>query len=294
MSADAKIERWPAPGKLNLFLHVLGRRADGYHRLQSVFQFIDLGERLDFEVEGRDRIERAGDVRGVRAEQDLAVRAARLLRARAGVRAGVRISVEKRLPFGAGLGGGSSDAATTLVALNALWGLGLGTDELAGLGLELGADVPVFVRGRAAWAEGVGEALLPVELPEPWYALVVPPVSVRTAEIFAAPELTRDTAPITIRDFLAGLGRNDCEAVVTRRYPAVGRALAWLARRGAARLTGTGGGVFAAFDSESAACEALAGLPGAWRGWVARGMNRSPLLERAAAGARGGRRAIGA
>jgi 4-diphosphocytidyl-2-C-methyl-D-erythritol kinase len=216
---------------------------------------------------------------GVPEDADLVVRAARLLEQASGCRRGVDIRLEKRLPMGGGLGGGSSDAATTLVALNRLWATWLPEGELAALGLTLGADVPVFVRGRAAWGEGVGEALQPIELPEPWYLVLVPDCEVATAAVFRDPELTRDSPPITIADFLDGDDRNDCLGVVRRRYPAVAEALAWLGRAGRARLTGTGACVFAAFDVEADARAALAAVPEGLGAFIARGLNRSPLLE---------------
>lgn len=271
---------WPAPAKLNLFLHVVGRRPDGYHSLQTVFQFLDYFDELSFTLRDDGRIERSGPLPGVSAEADLTVRAARLLQSRAGVEQGVDIGLRKRLPLGGGLGGGSSDAATVLVALNRLWGTGLSEDELADLGLELGADVPVFVRGRAAWAEGVGERLTPVVLDEPWFVVLVPSVTVSTAEVFSDPQLTRNSRPITISDFLSGRGQNDCEAVVRRRFPVVDEALDWLGRFGRARMTGTGACVFAPLSGERQAREVFAQLPSNWQGFVARGCNRSPLLKR--------------
>lgn len=270
---------WPAPAKLNLFLHVTGRRPDGYHTLQTVFQFLGIADGIGLRVEPGGGIRLSAPLPGVAPERDLTVRAARLLQAEAGSDLGVTITVDKRLPLGGGLGGGSSDAATVLVVLNRLWGIGFSIDRLAELGLRLGADVPVFVRGQAAWAEGVGERLTPVTLPEPWYLVVVPDVTVSTAEIFSAPELTRHTPPITIADFLSGGGGNDCEPVVRRRYPEVGRALDWLGRFAPARLTGTGACVFAPFADRSIAQQALAQLPAGWRALLARGRNRSPLYE---------------
>lgn len=269
---------WPAPAKLNLFLHITGRRADGYHLLQTIFQFIDFKDQLYFALRDDAAIRRLTDVPGVPAERDLVVRAARALQQAAGVARGVDIRLDKRLPMGGGLGGGSSDAATTLVALNHLWRIDWPVDRLAAIGLTLGADVPVFVRGRAAWAEGVGEALEPVVIPEPWYLILVPAVHVNTGAVFAAPELTRDMHPITIRDFLAGKTRNVFEPVVKSRYPEVAAALEWLARKGAApRLTGTGACVFAAFDTAAQAQAVAACLPPNWHGVVARGLNTSPL-----------------
>lgn len=271
---------WPAPAKLNRFLHILGRRADGYHRLQTAFQFLDYCDWIHVEATGDGVIRRRGGAPGIAAEQDLAVRAARLLQERSGVARGAVLTVDKRLPLGAGLGGGSSDAATVLVALNRIWGTGLGEDQLAALGLELGADVPVFVRGRAAWAEGVGEQLTPMEFDRPWFVVLRPDVTIPTAAVFSDPQLTRDSRPITISDFLAGRFQNDCEAVVTQRYPAVGEALAWLSRYGRAQLTGTGACVFLALDSEHEAQELLAAAGDRWSGFVAQGLNRSPLLDR--------------
>jgi 4-diphosphocytidyl-2-C-methyl-D-erythritol kinase len=273
---------WPAPAKLNLFLHILGRRPDGYHELQTLFQFLDYGDALRFHPAPAGRIALSRPLPGVSAEQDLCLRAARLLQSHTGVRAGVVIELEKRLPLGGGLGGGSSDAATVLVALNRLWGTGLEPDRLAALGLQLGADVPVFVRGFAAWAEGVGERLCPANPPEPWYLVVVPPVNVSTAAIFSDPELTRDTPPITIADFLSDAGHNDCEPVVSRRYPVVGRVLAHLRELGPARMTGTGACVFLPQADADAARALDARLPPDWTRFIARGCNRSPLLERLA------------
>jgi 4-diphosphocytidyl-2-C-methyl-D-erythritol kinase len=270
---------WPAPAKLNLFLHVTGRRADGYHLLQTVFRFLDFGDELGFELTREGQIRRAAPLAGVPEDKDLTVRAARLLKERSGSSRGAVIHLTKRLPLGGGLGGGSSDAATTLIALNRLWGTNLPVDELAGLGLELGADVPVFVRGSSAWAEGVGEALTPIELPPAWYVVLVPPVSVSTAEVFADPKLTRHTPPITIRDFLAGRGRNDLEPVVCRRHPEVARALEWLRRYGDARMTGSGGCVFLAVPDEAAGREILAKVSPPVSGFVARGLGRHPIYR---------------
>ncbi len=271
---------WPAPAKLNLFLHVVGRRPDGYHELQTVFQLLDLADELEFTVRDDGQVRRVAGPPEVPAADDLAVRAARLLRERTGMRQGVDIVLRKRIPLQGGLGGGSSDAATTLVALNDLWGAGLDEDRLAALGAELGADVPVFVRGRSAWAEGIGDRLTPVILPPGWFAIVRPAVAVATAGVFQAPELTRNTPRITIRSYLCSGGRNDCEPVVVSRHPEVGRALDWLGRRGVARLTGTGSCVFATFGGRDEAAAALAGLPPEWSGYVARGLDVSPLAAR--------------
>jgi 4-diphosphocytidyl-2-C-methyl-D-erythritol kinase len=271
---------WPAPAKLNLFLHITGRRADGFHELQSAFQFLDYGDSLWFEVTSGPAIELEGGLPDVPPEKDLIVRAARKLASLAGTNQGVRIRLDKRLPAGGGLGGGSSDAATTLVALNVLWGLNLGMDELAGLGLRLGADVPVFVHGLAAWAEGVGEKLTPLpELDEPWYLVVHPSVNVSTAEIFSDPELTRNAPPLKIPAFLSGAGVNHLEPVVVRRYPEVGKALNWLSKHQPARMTGSGACVFARCKDRYQAETILQQLPAPWTGFVARGCNRSPLLD---------------
>jgi 4-diphosphocytidyl-2-C-methyl-D-erythritol kinase len=271
---------WPAPAKLNLFLHITGQRSDGYHLLQTLFQFVDYCDLLYFEPRQDGIIRRIDNLPGIPEHEDLTIRAAHLLRKLGDPKLGVDIRIDKRLPMGGGLGGGSSDAATTLVALNQLWNLGLTTAELAELGLSLGADVPVFVYGSAAWAEGIGEQLEPVELPEPWYVVVIPAVSVPTAAIFQSPELTRDCTPITIRDFLNGAGTNVCEAPVRKRCPEVAEALDWLSRFGDARLTGTGSCIFAAFDEKAQADKVLAQLPPEWRGFSGRGRNHSPLRER--------------
>jgi len=274
---------WPAPAKLNLFLHVTGRRADGYHDIQTVFQLVDLADRLHFTPRTDAQIRRVDGPADVAPEADLAVRAARALQSACRLDRGVDIRLEKYIPVQGGLGGGSSDAATTLVALNEIWGLRLAPSVLAELGLELGADVPFFVRGETAWGEGVGERLTPLELPERHFAIVFPGVGISTAEVFQAPELTRKTPETTIRGFLKAGGRNDCEPVVTGRSPEVRRALAWLASRGEAQMTGTGSCVFAAFGDRGSAQAALDGLPPEWRGFVARGLGRSPLQERLAA-----------
>lgn len=273
-------QAWPAPAKLNLFLHITGRRSDGYHLLQTVFQFLDYCDRLHFEPRSDGTIRRLTKLPGVSEQEDLIIRAAQLLREQAHPALGVDIHIDKKLPMGGGLGGGSSDAATTLVALNQLWDMGLSTEQLAELGLSLGADVPIFIHGHAAWAEGVGEQFTPVDLPQPWFVVVIPPVSVSTEEIFKAPELTRDCPPITIRDFLQGAGSNVCEPLVRKRYPEVARAMDWLGRYGEARLTGTGACLYASFASKAEAEKVLAMLPERWQGFVAQGRNRSPLLDR--------------
>jgi 4-diphosphocytidyl-2-C-methyl-D-erythritol kinase len=282
-------EPWPAPAKLNLFLHIVGRRPDGYHELQTVFQFVDLCDDIHVEVRSDGEIRLLEGAPGVPAEADLCVRAARALKAASGSSLGADIRVVKRIPMGGGMGGGSSDAATCLVALDRLWGTALSTDALASLGLALGADVPVFVRGRAAWAEGVGERLTalypPNAPPECNYLIIKPNVSVPTRDVFQDPELTRNSPPITIPGFLASGGRNDCLGVVRRRFPEVARAMEWLAPLGEARLTGTGSCVFVACE-EARAREFLRALPREWRGFSARGINDSPLLTRSGKGER--------
>lgn len=268
---------WLAPAKLNLFLHVTGRRADGYHNLQTVFQFVDFCDRLFFTPRGDGVIRRIEGPSHIAEDQDLVLRAASALQTASGCGLGADIRLEKNIPVGAGLGGGSSDAATTLTALNQLWNLGFTPDELARIGLKLGADVPVFVRGHAAWAEGVGERLRPLDLSEPWYLVLTPPVHVSTAEIFSAPELHRDTAAMTAEQFLAAGGHNDCEPVTCARYPQVKQALEWLRRFGPARMSGTGASIFLDFATRAQAEAVKAQVPPEWRSFVARGLNRSPL-----------------
>jgi 4-diphosphocytidyl-2-C-methyl-D-erythritol kinase len=274
---------WPAPAKLNLFLHILGRRPDGYHELQSCFQFIDLCDEITIEVRADGKIRRALDIPGLPESADLCLRAAHALKEATGSPLGADIGLLKRIPMGGGLGGGSSDAATCLVALNELWELNLPTEDLAALGLKLGADVPVFVHGRVAWAEGVGERLTPLYPPlapvEPNYLILKPNVFVSTAEVFQDPELTRNSAPITIHGFLASGGRNDCLGVVRRRYPEVAHALDWLSLFGSARLTGTGACVFLACETMDLGQELMRKMPPEFEGFLARGLNDSPLLE---------------
>ncbi|MGD8514309.1 MAG: 4-(cytidine 5'-diphospho)-2-C-methyl-D-erythritol kinase [Granulosicoccaceae bacterium] len=271
---------WPAPAKLNLFLHITGRRADGYHELQTVFQLLDSGDSIDFTLRDDGRVCRTSGLPGVAEADDLVVRAARALQQAAGCRMGADIHVHKHLPAGGGLGGGSSNAATVLVALNHLWGTGLDSAALCRIGLALGADVPVFVLGHTAWAEGIGEKLEPLELPERWFVVLCPAVHVSTTEVFSEPQLTRDCAPKTIRNLLSGQGKNVCEAVVRKRYPEVAETLDWLAGQADARLTGTGACVFAAFDDEAQAQQVFAIRPQGLQGFVARGCNQSPLLAR--------------
>ncbi len=278
--------RYPAPAKLNLFLHVTGRRADGYHLLQTVFRFIDHGDSLRFKPRADGQVLLTHPLPDVPPERDLCYRAARLLQSTAGIRQGAEITLEKRLPLGGGLGGGSSDAATTLIVLNRLWGAGLSRAALMQLGLQLGADVPVFIFGDNAWAEGVGEALTPIALEPAWYVVLVPPVSVPTALVFSAPELTRNTLPVKIPGFSGWLTpqiventHNDLEPVVIARYPAVGQHLDWLKQFGPARMTGSGACVFAAFGAEQEAQAVLAQKPGWISGFVAQGLAQHPLKE---------------
>ena len=292
MNDEAGWSAWPAPAKLNLFLRITGRRADGYHDLQSVFRLLDWGDRIRLRVREDGVIRRHGaSVEGLSEAGDLAVRAAKILRDAANIREGADIIVEKKIPAGAGFGGGSSDAATMLLALNRLWALDWDIDRLAPLGLTLGADVPVFVRGHNAWAEGLGERLMPVELPPAWYVLLAPGVHVATGELFQAPELTRDSPPATISDFVSGaVLDNAFEPVLRRREPAVEAAFAMLARIGRPRLTGTGSGCFVEFASRAQAEEALAALPPGAKAWVVAGAARSPMLDALEAIALQGRR----
>jgi 4-diphosphocytidyl-2-C-methyl-D-erythritol kinase len=273
---------WPAPAKLNLCLHIVGRRPDGFHLLQSAIQFIDLCDEISFYDRPDGLIERAAGPSDIPASSDLTLRAARLLGKEAGVDYGVGIELRKQVPMQAGLGGGSSDAATVLVALNHLWGIHFDIECLARLGLTLGADVPVFVRGHAAWIEGVGEINEPVDFAESTYLVIKPRASVGTADIFQAAELTRNSPITTIRAFLAGGGRNDCTSTVRGRYPEIAEALDWLQVYGEARLTGTGSCVFAVMPDSAHAHAAKAALPAHWSGYVVRGLNRSPLLDRLA------------
>lgn len=271
---------FPAPGKLNLLLRVVGRRPDGYHLLQTVFRFIDFGDTVTLKVRSDREILRVTAVGEVPADQDLTVRAARLLQASAGGRMGADIRVEKRLPLGGGLGGGSSDAATTLLALNLMWGLDLPRSRLLELALELGADVPVFVLGENAWAEGIGEKLQPLELPPAWYVVLTPPVAVSTGRIFAHPELKRDSKTVRIQSFsAAGPNENDLEPVVCREHPEIARYLDWLRQFGRAMVTGSGACVFAGFESLGAAQAVFARLPDSMTGFVARGLERHPLRD---------------
>lgn len=286
MEAVAEVWNWqsvyPAPAKLNLFLHVVGRRADGYHLLQTVFRFLAHGDSLRFSPRSDGAVHLATPLPGVPAESDLTVRAALLLQTQTDCRRGVDISLEKRLPLGGGLGGGSSDAATVLLALNYLWQLGLPRRRLQEIGLALGADVPVFLFGRNAFAEGIGETLQAVDLPPSWYVVVEPPVQVPTAAIFGAPDLKRDSLPISAQAWRPGLGGNDLEAVACARFPVIADHLARLSSclpaHLPARMSGSGACVFAAFDRREEAESALQQLPSAMRAWLAAGLDQHPLL----------------
>lgn len=271
-----------APAKLNLFLHITGRREDGYHLLQTVFQFLDYADTISLTLREDGVVNRTSDLPGVEAEDDLVVKAAKRLQRHCATSLGVDIAVDKILPMGGGLGGGSSNAASVLVGLNHLWGCGLEQQELMDLGVELGADVPVFIFAQSAWAEGVGERLKAVELPEKWFLVLKPSINVSTAKVFSNSQLRRDCSTITIRDFLEGQTENVCEKPVREIYPEVDQALTDLARyceNGESKLTGTGACVFAAFDNKEQAESALSALSEKWDGFVARGMNQTPLKE---------------
>ena len=274
---------WPSPAKLNLFLYITGQRADGYHTLQTLFQFLDYGDTIDIAPRSDGEIHLLTPVEGVAHEDNLIVRAARLLMKAASESnrlpkgSGADISIDKRLPMGGGLGGGSSNAATVLVALNHLWQCGLSVDELAALGLTLGADVPVFVRGHAAFAEGVGEILTPVEPEEKWYLVAHPGVSIPTPMIFNDPDLPRNTPKRSIKTLLKCEFGNDCEVIARKRFREVDAALSWLLEYAPSRLTGTGACVFAEFDTESRARQVLEQAPEWLKGFVAKGVNLSPL-----------------
>lgn len=269
----------PAPAKLNLFLHITGRRADGYHLLQTVFTFVDFADTIRLQRRTDGVIQRVTGAVDVPAATDLTVRAAKLLQQTTGSVYGVDIDVTKRIPMGGGLGGGSSDAASVLLGLNHLWQCGLDVDALAALGLRLGADVPVFVRGHAAWAEGVGEQLTPVDLPPAWYVVIHPRVHVPTAELFSATDLTRDCPPITLAAFLNGQGTNVFQPVVEQRFPEVATAISWLSQYADARLTGSGSCLFAPVDSKLEGETILQDLPSKWFGFVAHGINNSPVQQ---------------
>lgn len=272
----------PAPAKLNLFLHVNGRRADGYHLLQTVFQLVAHADVLHFETRNDGVIARTTEIAGVPEEFDLIVRAAKLLQASTHSNSGANIAIEKRLPMGGGLGGGSSDAATTLLVLNYLWQTGLSRQQLMQLGLQLGADVPFFLLGQNAFAQGVGEELTPVTTPEGWFIVVEPGVSVPTSAIFGSTELTRDTKPVKISDFSAapvGFGKNDLQAVAVKLFPPIADALLWLSNYGDARMTGSGACVFCAFAREEQADAVLQAVPAQWTAWKAQALTQHPLQQ---------------
>lgn len=282
-SASAFSQTYPAPAKLNLMLRVVGRRVDGYHLLQTVFRFIDYGDALRFRLRSDGVIARVNAIPGVPAESDLCVRAARLLQTHTGCALGIDIELEKRLPMGGGLGGGSSDAATTLLVLNRLWNTAVPRDQLIDLAEKLGADVPVFVFGQNAFAEGIGERLQALTLTPAWYVVLCPPVMVSTPSVFTHPDLKRDSEKITIQGFFKALAEgalvNDLQAVVVRDYPPVARCLAWLSQHGPALMTGSGACVFAAFESETAAQQVFAQRPRDMQGFVARGLEHHPLYQ---------------
>lgn len=268
----------PAPAKLNLFLHILNQRSDGYHNIQTIFQFIDYCDVLNFQLIKDDKkIILTPELIRLPNENNLIMRAARLLQKETACLQGVVITLDKRLPMGGGLGGGSSDAATTLLGLNKLWNTKLSVERLATLGVRLGADVPVFVYGHAAWAEGIGDQLTPMILPEPWYVLIFPPCQVATAEIFNDPRLTRDTAALTISHYQPGSGHNDFEAIIRLDYPVIAQALDWLGQFARAQITGSGGVVFAGFDTQEEASKIAAQVPSQYNSVVAKGLNQSPL-----------------
>ena len=271
---------WPAPAKLNLFLHIIGRRDDGYHQLQTIFQLVDFCDLLDFDVCQDGDVICQSNWDNIAEDSNLVVKAARLLRSKTDCQLGVKIRLDKHLPVGGGLGGGSSDAATTLVALNHLWDLQLSTRELVDIALQLGADVPVFVYGKTSWAEGIGEQISPVRLPEKWYLIVQPDCMVATSEIFNADDLTRNTVAINRHQLQIDLCHNDCEPVVRRLYPQVAEILDWLNRFGSAKITGTGSCVYSGFGEQQQAEEIYEQLPNGWYGYVVHGLNHSPLLQR--------------
>ncbi len=273
---------WPAPAKLNLFLHIIGKRTDGYHLLQTVFQFIELADKIDFTITESGLIKRSKHSSVVDENNDLVIKAANKIKEISGSKLGVDISIEKNIPIGAGLGGGSSDAATTLVALNELWHVGLSVEELTKIGLSLGADIPFFIHGGAAWAEGVGEELTLVDLNECFYLVIYPDCSISTKSVFAASDLTRNTPRITIRDFQEGRVKNDCESYVRNHYRNVAEALDWLGNYAVSKLTGTGACLFAEFIDKKKANEVKSKLPKKWQGFVVKGINKSPLLEKLA------------
>ena len=271
---------WPSPAKLNLFLHILGRYDNGYHKLQSLFQMLDYGDKLAFDINHTGTIAMSTPLKGVKDEDNLIIRAAKLLAAQTKTKLGAHISLEKCLPMGGGIGGGSSNAATTLVALNALWGTRLSVHQLADIGLQLGADVPIFVRGETAFAEGVGEQITPAPQPEQWFLVANPNVHISTGEIFTAQELTRNTPSMDWADYKFEETRNDCQQLVVNRYPEVAKLLQWLVHYAPSRMTGTGACVFATFSDYTLAEQVRAQMPEAWQSFVAKGVNRSPLLDK--------------
>ncbi|QYK00562.1 4-(cytidine 5'-diphospho)-2-C-methyl-D-erythritol kinase [Shewanella psychrotolerans] len=274
---------WPAPAKLNLFLHINGRRTDGYHELQTLFQFVDHCDLLDFAVNKSGEITLHSNIGDVVANSDnLILKAAKSLQQRSATSFGAEIWLDKKLPMGGGIGGGSSDAATTLVALNHLWNTQLSLQELAEIGLSLGADVPVFINGLSAFAEGVGEKLITVDVPEPWYLVLTPDVHISTAEVFQDPQLPRDTPKLTLVDLMSNDWHNDCQQLVAARHPQVAKALAWLIEYAPSRMTGTGACVFGSFDTREQAEQVFAQMPADMSGFIAKGTNKSPLMLRLA------------
>ncbi|MBT7563290.1 4-(cytidine 5'-diphospho)-2-C-methyl-D-erythritol kinase [Porticoccaceae bacterium nBUS_09] len=269
----------PSPAKINLFLHITGQRSDGYHNLQTLFQLLDFGDKLVFRSNRSGNIKINGNIDGVDEKNNLIFHAATLLQKSTGCDLGCTIDLTKNLPMGAGLGGGSSNAATTLVGLNALWKCGLTANQLSDLGKTLGADVPVFVHGESAFAEGIGDILTPLTLPQRWFLVITPNCHVSTREIFSNPQLTRNSSPIKIRALSGVEYRNDCQDVVSKLYPAVGTVLQWVENFSAPLMTGTGASVFCSFDSKSEAQHVLSKLPKQWTGFVAKGVNRSPVHE---------------
>ena len=268
---------WTAPAKLNLFLHITGRREDGYHLLQTIFQFVEFGDKLFFEVTRDGKISLSPKLDGVDESENIIVKAAKLLQQKTGTPFGVNIELEKRIPMGGGLGGGSSNAATTLLALNKLWNIHFDKQQLMELGITLGADVPVFIYGQTAWAEGVGEKLKTVTAPESWYVIIFPRVNINTGTIFSSEELTRDKLPIRIRDFLDGTTENVFETIVSKRYPEVKEAINWLSQFSKTKLTGTGACIFASFETEQHAQEIAKQVPAKWQAFVTKGSNKTNI-----------------
>ncbi|MBC3764366.1 4-(cytidine 5'-diphospho)-2-C-methyl-D-erythritol kinase [Neptunicella marina] len=268
---------WPAPAKLNLFLHITGRRANGYHELQSLFQLLDVGDELTFTIKDSSEIKLLTPIQGVPDEQNLIVRAAKALQQASNCKQGADIILNKKLPMGGGIGGGSSNAATTLVALNYMWQLNLPLEKLAHIGLSLGADVPIFVQGQTAFAQGVGEKLFPVSLKQHFYVVVTPDCHISTAEIFQHPDLPRDTATLDFNNYQFKQTQNDCQQLVFSRYPIVAKAFDWLIEYAPSRMTGTGASVFAMFEDEASARRCLAELPSFLSGFMAKGVNKSPV-----------------